>query len=828
MRRYHPYVELLEHRTLLSLTVQLDFSLDANNFFDTSSKRSVLQAAVNAAVAPYGDHLAAINPTPLLGNTWTATVTNPATGATTNFTNPTVPEDTLIIFVGARDISALGVGGPGGFSSSGNSDWNSLVASRGENNVSGSSATDFGPYGGSIVFDSSPSGGWYFGTDPAGINGKNDFYSVALHEMTHVLGFGTSAAFSARIKSGKFTGPSAALAYDGDGDVPLAGDNSHWASGTKDNGVEAGMDPELTTGQRKLLTPLDLAGMDDIGWDVPIDATLTPIGTINTRGGTSTTFTVTYTHYTDINASTIGNDDLSISGPRGFKAAATLVGAQPATSDADGTTIVATYSFAAPGGSFDSDDTGSYTVSAAKDSVEDAFGNAVAAKSIGSFAVDIDAPPAVAFAAQNVFQIGGATHAFTVTYADDDGINTSTIDAGDVTVTRNSDGVALVVSGVSVAQSGSGATAAQVVTYTVDAPGGAWDPADNGTYTVALGAGQVVDQSGTAADAATLGTFDVTIGMLTFSAGKNITYTDASGDTVTVSLKGPGSGQVLFDSPGNADAGEIVIADSTPASALTITSAGAGTSIAAITASGPLKSVTGKNADLAGTMDVAGGVPKVQFRNASGSMQLGGTAPTTLSLTQAHDLSITAAAPIKSIKAAEWLDTDGTPDVVTAPIVNAISAKGAFQADIMAGVIGKVTVSGEMSGAKIRADQSIAGITVGSIKGSSIFAGVTGNALPASPDDFTGGAGGTSAIRAFAVKSKTAGSFSDTQIAAAQIGKLALGPVLTGNSGTQFGAAGLTLKSVTALTDTGTPIKAAKLDDPAGTQAVGDFVIRVL
>lgn len=828
MRRLAAHVESLECRTLFALTVQLDFSLDANNFFDTPAKRSVLQAAVNAAVAPYGDRLAAINPTPLLGNTWTAIVTNPATGASASFQNPTVAEDTLVVFVGGRDISALGVGGPGGFTSSGSTEWNALVGSRGEGDTSGSDAVDFGPYGGSIVFDSSPSGGWYFGTDPGGINGKNDFYSVALHEMTHLLGFGTSDAFAARVKSGKFTGPSATTAFDGDGSPPLAGDEAHWASGTKDNGVETAMDPEITTGQRKLLTPLDLAAMDDMGWEVPIDAALGAIAPVTTPGGTSTTFTVTYTHYTDIDASSIGDDDLSISGPRGFKGTATLVSAQPPTSDANGTTIVATYSFAAPGGTFDSVDSGTYAVSVAKDSVDDAFGNAVPARSVGNFTVDIDPPPIVAFAAQNVFQIGGATHTFTVTYTDDDGINPSTIDAGDVTVTRNSDGLALAVTAVSVTPAGAGATAPQVVTYTVAAPGGAWDPDDNGTYTVALGSDQVADQNGTPADAGPLGSFDVTIGVLTFAAGKNVTYTDASGDVVTVALKGPGNGQVLFDGAGNVDAGEILLNDSTTASALTITSAGAGTSVGAVTVNGALKSITGKNTDLAGAMAVSGGVPKISFRNASGSVQLGGTAPVTIAVAQARDLSITAAVPIKSIKAAEWLDTDATADAITAPTINAIAVKGAFQSDVTAGVIGKITVTGEMAGANIRADQSIAGVTVGSIKGSTVFAGVTGNSLPASPDEFIGGAADTSAIRAFSVKSKAAGSFSDTEIAAAQIGKIVLGSIQTSNGGTTFGVAGLTIKSVSGLTDVDTPIKAAKLDDPAGSTAVGDFVIRLL
>ena len=51
------------------------------------------------------------------------------------------------------------------------------------------------------------------------------------------------------------------------GPVPLSG-TSHWAEGTRSGGVEAAMDPTLTVGKRKNFTPLDFAGLDDIGWDV--------------------------------------------------------------------------------------------------------------------------------------------------------------------------------------------------------------------------------------------------------------------------------------------------------------------------------------------------------------------------------------------------------------------------------------------------------------------------------------------------------------------------------------------------------------------------------
>src|SRR5215216_2719904 len=135
-----PSPRRIESRTLLSLTVQLNYSLDLNNFFDTAAKRDVLEAAADEAVSHYGDHLSAINPSLL--NTWTAVISNPATGNDVSFSNLDVPSDTLVVFVGGRNISALGVGGPGGFSSSGGGDWNDIVASRGQSNTSGSNAAD--------------------------------------------------------------------------------------------------------------------------------------------------------------------------------------------------------------------------------------------------------------------------------------------------------------------------------------------------------------------------------------------------------------------------------------------------------------------------------------------------------------------------------------------------------------------------------------------------------------------------------------------------------------------------------------------------------------
>ena len=49
--------------------------------------------------------------------------------------------------------------------------------------------------------------------------------------------------------------------------------NAHWADGTPSNVFpggapqEAAMDPDISSGNRKVFTDLDVAALDDIGWD---------------------------------------------------------------------------------------------------------------------------------------------------------------------------------------------------------------------------------------------------------------------------------------------------------------------------------------------------------------------------------------------------------------------------------------------------------------------------------------------------------------------------------------------------------------------------------
>jgi len=121
--------------------------------------------------------------------------------------------------------------------------------------------------GGSVAFDTS-STAWYFGADPAGIqSNQTDFLTVAEHEISHALGFGTSNSWTNRVLGSTFIGVNAVKEFGGPVPTDAAGSAAqHWADGTTDRGMHCTMDPSFNTGERDTFTPLDFAGLEDLGW----------------------------------------------------------------------------------------------------------------------------------------------------------------------------------------------------------------------------------------------------------------------------------------------------------------------------------------------------------------------------------------------------------------------------------------------------------------------------------------------------------------------------------------------------------------------------------
>ena|GEM_PF-2820525 len=259
--------ESLEMRSLPSaLSIMIDYRFDTNNFFDTQEKKDLFQQVANMYAARITDNLSAISPSG--SNTWEAVFTDPATGQSTTVSNLFVSSDTIIVFAGGRDLEGgtLGVGGPGGYNARGSSSWLATIDRRGQSGAAGNNPTDFGPWGGSISFDTNGTS-WFYGETTDGLDSHEaDFMSVAMHELAHILGFGTSDSFDHYVSNGRFTGSKADAEYDGSGAPPLYDDDSHWADGVTDGGQETAMDPAILLGTRKLITNLDWAALDDLGW----------------------------------------------------------------------------------------------------------------------------------------------------------------------------------------------------------------------------------------------------------------------------------------------------------------------------------------------------------------------------------------------------------------------------------------------------------------------------------------------------------------------------------------------------------------------------------
>jgi|GEM_PF-6554308 len=101
-------------------------------------------------------------------------------------------------------------------------------------------------------------------------------------------------------------------------------------------------------------------------------------------------FTVTYKENASFNASTVDGNDIRVTGPGGFNQPASLVSLSPAVT---GSALhTATYRITAPGGLWDTDDNGSYSLIMQSAQVKDTANNSVATGIIASFTVHVHLP----------------------------------------------------------------------------------------------------------------------------------------------------------------------------------------------------------------------------------------------------------------------------------------------------------------------------------------------------------------------------------------------------------------------------------------------------
>jgi len=232
--------------------------------------------------------------------------TNPFTGAAETIATPTSAADTVTIYVGQRFLTGntLGQGGPGGAGigiQTSSFNQTSLATAVADANAQSNAAlsrnagptigslsgsvgsanydVSYGIHVGNLWFDSDTDNnnvedfnGWHLDHTAPVAAGKSDLYSVALHELLHAIGIGSSESWDAMVDGTDWLGANA-NALNGTGIGLIDADGGHIAADVQSVTIDTNMmqevvmDPNLTTGTRKTLTQLDLAFLQDIGYE---------------------------------------------------------------------------------------------------------------------------------------------------------------------------------------------------------------------------------------------------------------------------------------------------------------------------------------------------------------------------------------------------------------------------------------------------------------------------------------------------------------------------------------------------------------------------------
>lgn len=166
-----------------------------------------------------------------------------------------------------------------------------------------------------------------------------------------------------------------------------------------------------------------------------------------------------------------------------------------------------------------------------------------------NFSITADTNPPVAFgSAPDIHSGGGTTQDITVIYVDNNAVDVSDIDGSDIQVIAPG---ATVFSASVFSVSSATDTTPVTVVYRMSAPGGTWDLADNGTYTIRAVGGEVTDTNDNPIAAGDLGTFLVDIAGTQpgdFDANGALDCADANALTQAIAA---GANDPLYDVTGD-------------------------------------------------------------------------------------------------------------------------------------------------------------------------------------------------------------------------------------------------------------------------------------
>lgn len=317
---------------------------------------------------------------------------------------------------------------------------------------------------------------------------------------------------------------------------------------------------------------------------------------------------------------------------------------------------------------------------------------------------------------------------------------------------------------------------------------------------------------------------------------------------------------------------QITVDNSTDKSNLNFSASGGSkyVTVGDITVNGPIKSINGPNVNLTGDLSTTGGIKTLKFLAATnaGNISIGSTGGATkanVSILFMQDIGFNSNIAIRNFTSRQDVVEDGTNRGIGAPSIDnlqifgeldaavnttaqigratvgtlrafldadtirtvsigQISNGGVFSSNSTAGTVGikNINVAGAITNGIILAQENIGAIRAKSMSGSTIAAGTNSSdfstgSFPTAFSDNNAKIGSISLKRG-SIKSP---SFSDTQVAAPNLGEMHLGRIATKlNSATTLGLEANSIKSLVAVTDKKQSVNLKNLSDPTKLAAV--------
>jgi hypothetical protein len=351
------------------------------------------------------------------------------------------------------------------------------------------------------------------------------------------------------------------------------------------------------------------------------------------------------------------------------------------------------------------------------------------------------------------------------------------------------------------------------------------DDLDAGGYTffAALDS-QGADEADFFNNSAPLGSADVAWQLGRLPAGgfvRSLTMRDAIGQPVTMSLAGPGWGQVTRDVEGNL---QVALNETDLRTTLRLaTPRGQEAAVGRITGCEDIGAIVGPAVDLQGLIDFGGAVGRIVLDDVTGgsSIVIGDDSatgrPAVMKFDRLADVSIKSDAPIAALVAREWVSNEsGLTDVLEAASVGRLlitgDARRGLAGDLAAdlqtpGGVGIASVAGDLLGASWDIDGDIRSLLVGgAARGATVHTTgstnrlVLGQAVDSdflagtwtssgradSGYDFTG-SGGFGVIRVWGLRGRSGPDVVNSNFSGGFVGSAVLSGVETYNEGQSFG-----------------------------------------